>query len=367
MTTYPLHYLYFYLTCGCNLRCRHCWMEPEFRGDGNAVPGLDYDLFTSIVEQAEPLGLAGVKLTGGEPLIHPSIREILGLVRDKELALTVETNGVLCSRDISRRVSECKDAFVSVSVDGASETTHEWMRGVKGSFRAALKGIGNLVAQGIAPQVIMSVMRRNVEEMEDLVGLAESLGAGSVKFNVVQPTARGEQMHRAGETLSVEELVELGRKVEADLVARARIPVYFDHPPAFLPLSRMFGPSQRGCDKCGILRILGVLSDGSYALCGIGETEPDLIFGHAERDRLRDVWEESPVLQEIRTGMPERLDGICSTCLMKALCLGSCVAQNYHRTKTLWGPYWFCEEARKKGLFPETRKSPDPAGDMDSG
>ena len=35
----PLNTLYFYLTEGCNLRCRHCWLEPPHsRKSGNTRP-----------------------------------------------------------------------------------------------------------------------------------------------------------------------------------------------------------------------------------------------------------------------------------------------------------------------------------------
>jgi len=50
-----------------------------------------------------------------------------------------------------------------------------------------------------------------------------------------------------------------------------------------------------------------------------------------------------------------RLEGICGQCIMKGLCLGSCVAQNYYRSRNLWAGYWFCEEARERGLFPVSR------------
>ncbi|MCJ7443026.1 MAG: SPASM domain-containing protein [Methanotrichaceae archaeon] len=100
---------------------------------------------------------------------------------------------------------------------------------------------------------------------------------------------------------------------------------------------------------------MGVLSDGSYALCGIGTSVPDLIFGHAAADRLEDVWLNSQKLQELRQGLPDRLEGVCGRCLMKNVCLGSCLAQNYYRDKRLWAPYWFCQEAEMAGLFPTSR------------
>jgi hypothetical protein len=40
---------------------------------------------------------------------------------------------------------------------------------------------------------------------------------------------------------------------------------------------------------------------------------------------------------------------------MKEICLGNCLAQNYYRSKSLWEPFWFCEEALRQGLFPNTR------------
>ena len=352
---YPLNQIYFYLTEGCNLRCRHCWIAPKFQSEGNSYPALDLDLFKSIIEQAKPLGLTGVKLTGGEPLLHPQIHEILEFVGTEDLSLTVETNGVLCTPEVALQMASCKNPFVSVSLDGAEAKTHEWVRGVEGCFETALQGIRNLVDAGLRPQIIMSIMRQNKDQMEEMVRLAEHLGAGSVKFNIVQPMARGEKMHDSGEALSIEELVDLGRWVENTLSSSTPLRLHYDHPLAFRPLGKIFANNGDGCRVCGILSILGVLANGSYALCGIGETVPELVFGHADSDRLEDIWTNSPILLELRKGLPHRLEGICGYCLMKRLCLGSCVAQNYYGSRDLWAPFWFCKEAHNQGLFPDTR------------
>ena len=206
----PLQTLYFYLTEGCNLRCRHCWIEPPHQSGKKQYPALDPELFRHILEQAKPLGLTSVKLTGGEPLMHPHIGELLDILRDEKLRFNVETNGVLCTPELARELVRSGIYHISVSLDGADADTHEWVRGVEGCFEAALQGIRNLVAAGIRPQVIMTLMRRNVDQIEAVVRLAESLGASSVKFNIVQPTARGVKMHQAGETLSIREIVRLG-------------------------------------------------------------------------------------------------------------------------------------------------------------
>jgi SynChlorMet cassette radical SAM/SPASM protein ScmF len=352
---YPLKYIYFYLTEGCNLCCRHCWISPEYQPEGTTWPSLDVDLFRSIVRQGKPLGLAGVKLTGGEPFLHPHIDRILDVVREEDLILTVETNATLLTPEHARAIKACRQASVSVSLDGADVTTHEYIRGVEGCFRAALGGIKNLCDEGLNPQIIMTVMKYNKDQMEPVVRLAESLGARAVKFNIVQPTERGMKLHEEGDSVTIEELVERGRWVETELSKRTKLRLFYSHPHAFRPLSRMLGDEREGCGVCGIFQQLGVLSDGSYALCGIGENVKDLTFGHSTEISLEDVWKKTDILRQIREGLPQKLEGVCGDCLMKEVCRGSCLAQNYYQTKKLWSPFWYCDQAMKKGIFPKGR------------
>ena len=348
-----LNQLYFYLTEGCNLACRHCWLAPRHDTTGSRYPCLPVESFETAIREAKPLGLSGVKLTGGEPLLHPRFIRLLEIVRREELNLTVETNGLLCTPENAAEIARPPQPFVSVSIDGVDAATHEWVRGVPGSFQAALQAVRNLVAAGIRPQVIFSVMRVNAGQVDGIVRLAEELGAASVKFNVVQPTARGEKLHEAQEVLHVAELVELGRHVERELALRTSLRLFYDYPQAFRAMSRI--ASGDGCGVCGVLGILGVIASGHYALCGIGEQVPDLVFGEVGKDRLEQIWKEHQVLRALREGLPERLEGVCARCLMKHRCLGSCVAQNYYSTASLWAPFWFCEEAEKIGLFPASR------------
>ena len=352
---FSLNTIYFYLTEGCNLACRHCWIAPKFQTDGKIYPSLDFDLFCDIIRQAKPLGLTGVKLTGGEPLLHPRISEILEFVRAQDLQLTIESNGVLCTPALASEIKKGKNAFISVSLDGAEAEIHDWVRGVKGSFDQALTGIRNLVAAGLRPQIIMSIMRHNRHQVESVVRLAETLGAESVKFNLVQHIARGEQMSIAGETMSIKELVDLGRWVETELAPTTNVRLVYSHPAAFRPLSRLVFSRGDGCSQCGIFGIIGVLASGAYALCGIGTTVSDLVFGHAAQDRLETVWRGNPILKKIRSGLPANLEGVCAQCIHVNYCLGNCVAHNYYRTKNLFASEWYCTEAFAKGLFPETR------------
>jgi SynChlorMet cassette radical SAM/SPASM protein ScmF len=316
---------------------------------------LNFDLFRDIIFQAKPLGLSSVKLTGGEPFIHPDIIRILDFLHGENVHVNIETNGVYCPKRLVDTIAKGNMPFVSISLDGADANTHEWIRGVEGCFEQSLLGIRRLVEAGVVPQIIMTVMKKNKYQLKQVVEIAQSLGCGSVKFNIVQPTSRGLKMKEYGETLSISEILELGKYVENILAASTHLHLFFDYPHAFRLLSHMFGQNRSGCGNCGMPGVLGVLADGSYALCGIGENLPELVFGQAATDSLEYTWNQNPILNELRNGLPGKLTGICSKCLMKTICRGSCIAQNYYRRNDLWAPFWFCEEAYNAGLFPKSR------------
>ncbi|MDP2941275.1 MAG: SynChlorMet cassette radical SAM/SPASM protein ScmF [Candidatus Omnitrophota bacterium] len=360
---YPLRMLYLYLTKGCNMRCRHCWIAPGFQSEERQYPSLPLELFGQIINEAVPLGLRSVKLTGGEPLLHPAVGTIIDRIREKKLRLTVETNGTLLTPGLAHQLAAAK-AFVSVSVDGPTAEVHEQMRGVKGSFEKALEGIRNLCVAGLKPQVIMSLIRANAPYIEQTVRLAISLGVRSMKFNPVLPIARGRELSAKSEILSARESLSIGRQIEESLSKTVPISLIYSFPPAFRSLGSMFETGRAGCAQCNIFEILGVLGDGSYALCGIGETIPELVFGNARQDRLSDIWRDAPMLARIRELIPGHLKGVCAQCLLRNRCLGQCIAQNYYSTFDLTAPFTMCQEAFEQGFFPASRLRVIPGGSL---
>lgn len=349
----PLTQYYVYLTAGCNLACQHCWLSPIYQPKGTTGGHLAFDLFRLALQEGLPLGLQSVKLTGGEPLLHPDFLRMTDLLREMNLGLIIETNATLMTPEIARHLKENGNLQqISVSLDGATPATHDAFRGVPGSWQKAVNGIQMLVEQGAHPQVIMSLHNRNLAEIEDLVQLAERLGAGSVKFNLIQPSGRGETLASRGQNPDLNQLVEIGTWVEHDLQKRVNIPLFYSWPMIFHSLDHLLN---HGNDSCGIFNILGILANGSLAMCGIGMEIPELTYGQLGKDRVADVWRENPVLQTLRRDLPGELEGVCGDCLFKWQCLGSCLAGNYHQAQRLTAPFWFCEQASELGLLPEQR------------
>ncbi len=361
----PLRAFYLYLTTGCNLHCRHCWIAPRFV-DGVPSPGetLDLDALREAVAEARPMGLSGAKLTGGEPLLHPRLREIVELLSAEGLSLNMETNGVLMTPEMARFLKQDSAVgFVSVSLDGADAATHDALRGVAGSFEAALRGLDHLVAAGYGNvQVIISLHRGNRSHLEDVARLAAAHGAASVKINPVTAAGRGGAMHRQGETLDLDECLELDRFVREELRPRAGVAIVLSMPLALTPAKELWRTKGR-IIECGVRGILGLLGSGEIAMCGIGRVVPELVYGRLGRDRIRDLWISHPTLLELRRVLEDvrQFPGICGECIHAAACRTGCVANNYVEGGQLVWPSTLCQEAEARGEFPVTRRRGFPA------
>jgi len=355
----PLRCFYIYLSDNCNMRCRHCWIEPRFT-DGKPDPGrvVDVDKLREAVREAKTLGLASAKLTGGEPLLHPRFMEVARMLTQEGLSLIMETNGTLLTAEAARYLkNQTRLDFISVSLDGADAPTHDAFRGVRGAFDGATKALSYLADAGYKnTQVIMSVHRGNRVQVDAVANLAAKLGASSLKLNPVTNTGRGAAMHQRGEALDFDERMALARYVDDDLGQRAPLTVILSTPPALSSLRRL-ARSGGTCGDCGVRGILGILGTNQYALCGIGSTCPELAYGQLGKDSVRDIWLNNPTILYLRRALADvdNFPGVCARCIFARACRTGCVADNYVQSGQLVATEWMCAEAVRRGLFPPSR------------
>ena len=295
--------------------------------------------------------MRSIKITGGEPFLRKDIFDILRFIREKSIQVIVETNGIFIKDKEAQELRDLKVSHVSVSVDSFTAEFHDEFRGEKGSFDASVAAIKALRKADFKPQMLTRICRKNAKDLRKIALFAQSIGAGSLKLNPITSMGRGEEMDKHGELLSIEEIIELEKYINTDVLPNINIPILLDIPFAFKKMSYI----KKHKGRCGILGMIGLLSDGTISMCGIGSQIPELNMGNIKKDRLEDVWRNNPVLVSIRESIPDKLEGICSKCMFKRLCLGKCRAEAYHRTQSLTAPFYFCQEAFNKGIFPETR------------
>src|SRR5690606_36983417 len=73
---------------GCPLRC--VWCDTAYAFHGGERMELD-----AIVRRVEEIGTPVVKLTGGEPLVHPNAFVLARMLLDRGYTVLVETSGAV--------------------------------------------------------------------------------------------------------------------------------------------------------------------------------------------------------------------------------------------------------------------------------
>ena len=109
----------FELTHLCNLACVYCDRHTPMPNE----MGRD-EIFTAL-EQFIDLGLRKLNLSGGEPLAHKHVGEIVAWATDRGIQTKINTNGILVPKKIEtvKRLSHVK-----ISLDGPKEN-HDLLRG----------------------------------------------------------------------------------------------------------------------------------------------------------------------------------------------------------------------------------------------
>jgi hypothetical protein len=95
----------------CNLSCAYC---NEYDDHSSAVPTQDV---LRRVDLLAALGTGIVTMSGGEPLLHPDLDQIIRHVRAQGMIATVITNGYLLTRDRITRLNRAGLDHLQISID----------------------------------------------------------------------------------------------------------------------------------------------------------------------------------------------------------------------------------------------------------
>jgi MoaA/NifB/PqqE/SkfB family radical SAM enzyme len=210
----------FHVTDRCQLDCQHCLRDPEL-----TPKDLPLSLMAKVMSEAKSIyRSAQVALTGGEPTLHPEFEGILDAIVANDFTWHLVTNGKRFPRLIEqiKAVPERRARLTAVnfSLDGATEATHDGIRG-KGSFREVMLGATLCTAHGIPFLLQMVINAKNVSEIEALGMLASQVGANRVSYSMLQPTGT---LHDAALYLSPSAWRDAQDRIER-LGTMLRIPV----------------------------------------------------------------------------------------------------------------------------------------------
>ena len=310
------------ITLRCDLACHHCGSRAGRARPDELTTAEALDLVAQMVD----LGVMEVTLIGGEAYLRDDWTEIVRAVRAAGLRCTMTTGGRALTPALARAAREAGLESVSVSVDGLA-ATHDALRGVRGSFDAAMAAIANLKAEGIPVSANTQLSRPALRETPELF---ERLVAAGIHAWQVQLTVAMGRAADAPEILlepyqMLEVLPMLGRlKARADAAGVRVWPG--NNVGYFGPYESVLrGTLPRGhMASCGAGRsTLGIEANGDIKGCPSLPTA-DYVGGNIREHRLRDVWERSTPLRFTRDRTVEDLWGPCRTCYYADTCRGGC-------------------------------------------
>ena len=332
-------------TNACNLRCAHCYQRAGFP----LSTELSLQEKLDVVKQLDQAGVAAVAFSGGEPTIHPHFSEALKATADAGMYTALATNGLaLAERGFAERLKKLGLRYVEVSVDSADPDKHDQFRGVRGAWEKAVRGLRNAVELGFSTAMATTVTRLSLDEVDDILNLAEEIGVQRVVFFNFIPVGRGEDIMKLD--LTPEEREEFLKKVYLENHKR-KLEIY-STAPQFARVSCILSGGKEVAPThfyvkgdpitsslaeyiggCGAGRIYAAIQpNGDVTPCVF---IPSIVVGNITKTPFKKIWRSSELFKTLQDR--EKLKGSCRTCPYKYIC-GGCRARALAYTGDILGP-----------------------------
>jgi pyrroloquinoline quinone biosynthesis protein E len=177
-------WLYSVLTYRCPLACATCHDPLDHERFGDAE--LDTAEWTRVLGEARALGALQVAFCGGEPAMRDDLEDLVAEASRLGFYGNLITGGG--NLDASR-LSALKRAGlnqVRLNLPSSSAETTALLCGAP-ALESKLACARDVKAAGLALGLTVPVCRQNIDQTEDLISLAEDLGADFLEFAEVRP------------------------------------------------------------------------------------------------------------------------------------------------------------------------------------
>ena len=170
------------VTQNCILHCRQCdlWKtKPEKQ--------MTFNQAKVIIDKLHNwLGNFYLFFTGGEPFLNKNLPKIIKYAQNIGIICHVNSNAFLIDENLAKKIIDSKLDSISISLDGAKASTHDYLRGTPGTYRKVTKAIKLL--QG-GPKIYLNtvIMKQNISELTDLISFCQK-NTNGINFQCLLPT-----------------------------------------------------------------------------------------------------------------------------------------------------------------------------------
>lgn len=179
------------VTNKCNMHCGFCYNNSTVERENDLSKDEWISFSHSVVSCG---GVFQCIISGGEPtLFKNNIIDIMDIYSYDGSAFTLISNGTGIDKEFAFLLSKYKWYWVQVSIDSHLPQKHDYIRGCIGAWEQAITAIKYLKKYGIPVSIASVITKDNINEMEDIIKLAFSLGVDQVIFSSVLYSGRASE------------------------------------------------------------------------------------------------------------------------------------------------------------------------------
>ena len=332
------------VTRTCNLNCLHCRAAAENKSYPNE---LNADQCKRLLDNIAGFSKPIIILTGGEPMLRPDIYDIASYGDSLGLRMVMAPCGALIDDDTARRLLASGIRCISISLDGATAASHDGFRRVTGAFDTAMKAIETARRNNLPFQINTTITKHNIDELPQMMALAEKLGALTFNPFLLVPTGRGKAL--ADQEITPEQYEQTlqwlsSRRSQTKMQLRVTCAPHYQRiirqnpSPDESEENPTPAHSQSPAAGCMGGKSFAFISHlGKVQICGFLELEAgDLTQNNFDFEQ---IWNESELFHQIRD--VRSYHGKCGYCPYRRLC-GGCRARAYALTDDYLASEPFC-------------------------
>ncbi len=302
------------LTHRCPLHCVYCSNPLELQSRTSELPT---EIWCRVFKDAAETGVLQIDFTGGEPLARPDIVDLVRAARSAGLYVNLITSGLPLDETRLAALVEAGLDHMQLSFQGAREETANEISGAK-SHTQKLRVLDWLSHRRLAVTLNFVIHRRNIDQLEEMLALAESSCATRIEFANVQyygwAFANRENLLPTREQLdqSVEFLKREQQRLQGKMRIEFVVPDYYAKYPK---------PCMGGWGR----KLMLITPTGDVLPCHAAQVIPGLSFENVKDHGLREIWEQSAAFQKFRG--EDWMQQPCKTCDRREQDFGGCRCQ----------------------------------------
>jgi pyrroloquinoline quinone biosynthesis protein E len=312
----PPLWLLLELTYRCPLHCVFCYNPTDLARLGRE---LETGEWLRVLEEARALGSVQLGLSGGEPLVREDLETIVAAAHRLGFYTNLITSGVGLTEPRLQALKEAGLDHIQLSFQDSTRRMNDFLSSTR-TFELKSR-VAALIKKYHFPMVLNVVLHRlNIDHVEDILGMAERMGAEYVELANTQ--YYGWAWRNRGQLLPSREQVRRAEEVATRFRERvgSRMRVFFVVPDYFETRPK---PCMNGLGRI----FLSIAPDGIALPCQAARMLPGLIFPSVRDESIRSIWYDSPAFNHYRGEgwMKEP----CRSCPERGRDFGGCRCQAY--------------------------------------